>query len=135
MTRTPTHGAGFSDPNRPDSARDRAIADAVEAIQADPVLALFVAFLARLSPKRRRAAIWTMEFWWNHLVPMDRAKIVPQYCSAATEAEVARWSGTSERSLYRSLEYKKVRRAAQWNWPVGFKNRDGELDAWSSPDV
>jgi len=133
MRRSPTHGSGFSNPNTPDTAHSRAIADAIEAIQADPILALFVAILASLSLKRRRAAIWSFEFWWNHLVPMDRAKIVRTYRSSATEAEVARWSGTSERSLYRSPEYKKIRRAARRDWPVGFKNHDGEFDAWS-PD-
>jgi hypothetical protein len=134
MRRTPPRGLGFSNPNKPDDARNRAIADAIDAIQADPVLALFVAFLARLTVNRRRAAIWSFEFWLNDLLSTDRAKIVRMYRSNATEAEVARWSGVSERSLHRWTEYKDVRRAARGEWPVGYKDRDGQFDAWVEPD-
>ena len=67
---------GFSNPNKSNEARNRAIADAIEAIQADPVLALFVAFLASLTLNKRRAALLSFDFWWNNLVRTDRAKIV-----------------------------------------------------------
>jgi hypothetical protein len=129
--RRPPVGSGFSNPNTPDKARHRAIADAIEAIQADPVLALFVAVLASLTPKRRREALLSFDFWWNNLVRTDRAKVAHAYRPTATEAEVARWSGVSERSLHRWPEYKDFRRTARGDWPVGgYKDRDGQLDAW-----
>jgi hypothetical protein len=130
MRRIPPHGRGFSNPNTPSNDRDRVIDDAIDAIRADPILALFVAFLASLTHKRRHAAIWSFEFWWNNLVASDRAKVVRSYRPAATEAEVAKWSGVSVRSLHRWPGYKNIRRAARRDWPVGYKAGDGQHDAW-----
>jgi hypothetical protein len=130
MRRTPPRGRGFSNPNTPSDARDRAIDDAVHAIRADPFLAFFVASLASLTPKRRHEAIWSFDFWWNNLVPGDRAKVVRSYRPSATEAEVGKWSGVSVRSLHRWQEYKTVRQAARRDWPVGYKGGDGQIDAW-----